>query len=52
MEGLAERGQKGLKLCANMPLVFSVCHGQWRHSWHVLRREPLGMLLSGSPVSC
>lgn len=27
MEGLAERGQKGLKLCANMPLVFSVCHG-------------------------
>ncbi len=27
MEVLAERGQKGLKLCAGMPLVFLVCRG-------------------------
>jgi len=27
MEGLAERAQKGLKLCASMPLVFFVCRG-------------------------
>ena len=27
MEVLAERGQKGLKLCAYMSLVFLVCHG-------------------------